>query len=243
MSRACLTVSYDGTNYHGWQIQDNAVTVQETLQKALEELFHSPVTLHGCSRTDAGVHARHFVCHFDLPHPFPLEKLPLAANALLPADIAVKEAQPVSDEFHARFSCKGKEYCYRIYNARLRDPFEARRSYFYPVYLNADLMHQRAQDFVGRHDFRAFMASGSSMEDTVRQIDSFSVLREGDVIEFRVCGNGFLYNMVRIMVGTLIYASLGKLEYSIPEILEKKDRTLAGITVPSQGLSLENVFY
>ncbi|MBR4288600.1 MAG: tRNA pseudouridine(38-40) synthase TruA [Clostridia bacterium] len=243
MKRVALGLSYDGSNYHGWQIQNNAVTVQGELQKALSQLFKTEVSVSGCSRTDAGVHAKRFVCHFDLPFPFPLDRLPLALNALLPFDIAVKEAFDVPDDFHARFSCRGKTYVYRLWNAPLRSPFESRRAGFWPVSLDAERMNVLAKDFVGEHDFSSFMATGSVVEDTVRKISSFSVDREDNLIFFSVTGNGFLYNMVRIMVGTLIYADLGKLEKSIPEILQLKDRTHAGITVPPQGLYLEKVYF
>jgi len=243
MMRAILTLCYDGTDFHGWQIQSNAVTVQGELMAALKKIFGAPVPVAGCSRTDAGVHAKTFVCHADLPSPFPLDRLPLALNALLPASIAVQSAESAPEGFHARFSCKGKTYCYRVYNARLRDPFQEHRAYFFPRPLDAERMHLAAQWYVGKHDFAAFAATGSVVEDTVRTIYDFSVERKGDLIEFRVTGNGFLYNMVRIMVGTLISREMGKLSYEIPEILERGDRTLAGITVPPQGLYLERVCY
>lgn len=243
MIRFKIVLSYDGTNYHGWQIQSNAVTVQGMVQGVLEKLFKEPVSVCGCSRTDAGVHAKNFVCHADLPRPFPSDKLPLAMNALLPRDIAVKSAVPVEDDFHARFSCTGKTYCYRLYNARIRDPFEKDRAGFWPVPLDAEHMDLVAKEFIGSHDFAAFMATGSEMENTVREIHSFDVTRCGDLICFRVRGNGFLYNMVRIMVGTLIYADLGKLDRSVKEIIAAKDRTLAGITMPPQGLYLEMPYF
>jgi len=243
MIRVKLAISYDGTAYHGWQIQSNAVTVQGTLEKALKELFQTPLSLAGCSRTDAGVHARYFVCHTDLPRPFPLDKLPLALNALLPGDIAVLSAQEVPGDFHARFSCKGKTYCYRLYNGRIRDPLEVHRAGFWPVPLSAERMNRLAQTFVGEHDFSAFMATGSRVENTVRRMRALSVERKGEVIEFSVTGDGFLYNMVRIMVGTLIYADLGKLDGDLEDVLQSGDRTRAGITVPPQGLYLKEVFY
>ncbi len=243
MKRVALVLGYDGTNYHGWQIQNNAVTIQEEIQKALAQLFKTDVTVFGCSRTDAGVHAKRFVCHFDLPFSFPLDRLPLALNALLPHDIAVREAIAVPTDFHARFSCRGKTYVYRLLNSPLRSPFECNRAGFWPVRLNAENMDNFAQSFVGEHDFSAFMATGSVIEDTVRKISSCSVERDNDIIRFSVTGNGFLYNMVRIMVGTLIYADLNKLNKTIPEIIKLKDRTLAGITVPPQGLYLEKVYY
>lgn len=238
MNRVKITLSYDGTAYHGWQMQNNAVTVQGTVQEAFREIFQETIVLHGCSRTDAGVHAKEFVCHTDLPRRFPLDKLPFAVNALLPRDISVLKAEEAADDFHARFSCKGKQYSYRLLNRRIRDPFEKSRAGFWPTPLNADRMNAFAKEFVGTHDFCAFMATGSDMEDTVRRIDSFDVVREGDVVTFTVCGNGFLYNMVRIMVGTLIYADENRLDRSISDVILSGDRKLAGITMPPQGLYL-----
>ena len=243
MIRVKIELSYDGSDFHGWQIQSNAVSVQGTVKEALRELFGEEVPTAGYSRTDAGVHAKYFVCHADLPRAFPWEKFPLAVNALLPDSIAVLRASPAPEGFHARFSCKGKTYRYRIYNERIRDPFEEKRAYFFPRPLSAEAMHQSAQAFVGEHDFAAFMASGSEVTDTVRTVYAASVERRGSVVEFSVTGNGFLYNMVRIMAGTLISEQMGKLSRSIPEIISLRDRTLAGITVPPQGLYLEKVFY
>ncbi|MBR2615261.1 MAG: tRNA pseudouridine(38-40) synthase TruA [Clostridia bacterium] len=243
MSRAVLRLSYDGTGFHGWQVQSNAVTVQGLLMSALETLFSRKVPVAGCSRTDAGVHAKTFVCHADLPSPFPLERLPLALNALLPGGIVVHEAKPAPADFHARFSCKGKTYRYLVHNARVRDPFLQNRAYFYPKPLDAIRMNEAAAAYVGTHDFYAFMASGAEVEDTVRTIYDFRVIRNVDQIDFVVTGNGFLYNMVRIMVGTLISGEAGKLSHPISEIIALRDRTKAGITVPAHGLYLENVFY
>ncbi len=243
MTRVKMTLAYDGTDFHGWQLQSNAVTVQETLQNALKELFDTTVSVSGCSRTDAGVHAKSFVCHFDLPRSFPLDKLPLALNAHLPGSIGVLSAQETAEDFHARFSCRGKTYSYLLHNARLRDPFLENRAYFYPIPLDADRMNRISKAYIGEKDFAAFMATGSQVQDTVRRIEDFSVTREGDLITFRVTGNGFLYNMVRIMVGTLILADQNKLDFSLEEIIARKDRTLAGITVPPQGLYLEKVYY
>ena len=170
MIRVKITLSYDGTNYHGWQIQPNACTVQGELQKALSQLFSTDITVFGCSRTDAGVHAKKFVCHTDLPRPFPLDKLPFAVNSHLPGDIAVKKAEEADPDFHARFSCKGKTYSYRLYNARIRDPFEKHRAGFWPTELDAERMDRFAKELVGTHDFAAFMATGSVVEDTVRTV-------------------------------------------------------------------------
>ena len=243
MNRVKIELSYDGTHYHGWQIQDNAVTVQGKIQEALKALFSEDVTVFGCSRTDTGVHAKKFVCHADLPRSFPIDKLPFALNAHLPGDIAILHAENVSDDFHARFSCKGKTYTYRLWNERIRNPLELNKAGFWPTPLDAENMNRISKAFVGSHDFAAFMASGSVIEDTVREIYSFDVRREGSFIVFTVSGNGFLYNMVRIMVGTLIYADQGRLDRSVEDVILSKDRTLAGITVSPQGLYLENPFY
>lgn len=244
MNRVKITLSYDGTRFHGWQIQPNNRTVQGEIQKALAELFDTNIQVFGCSRTDAGVHAQNFVCHADLPRPFPLEKLPFALNAILPNDVAIKKAESVTDDFHARFSCTGKTYSYYLHNARIRDPFMVHRAGFWPTPLNAERMDAFAKEFVGTHDFAAFMATGSVVEDTARRILSFDVKREGDTIVFTVCGNGFLYNMVRIMVGTLLDVAEGRIAPDgIPQIIASRDRRLAGATAPPEGLYLNRVVY
>ena len=243
MNRAVLTLAFDGTGFHGWQVQENAVSVQGVLQQALFRIFGEAVPVVGCSRTDAGVHAREFVCHADLPKPFPLDRLPLALNAYLPGAVAVREAKPAPDGFHARFSCLGKTYRYRVLNARIRDPLEEHRAYFYPRPLSAERMHAEAQAYVGTHDFTAFMASGADTKDPVRTVYAFTVARNGPFLDFTVTGNGFLYNMVRIMVGTLISREIGTLTLDIPAVLASRDRTLGGVTVPPHGLYLERVYY
>ena len=244
MSRVKITLSYDGTFFHGWQIQPNDRTVQGEVQKALSELFHSNIQVFGCSRTDAGVHAKNFVCHADLPRPFPLDKLPFALNTLLPYDVAIKKAEAVSEDFHARFSCTGKTYSYYLLNTRIRDPFEKHRAGFWPTPLNAERMDVFAKEFIGSHDFAAFMATGSVIEDTVRKIISFDVKREGDMITFTVCGNGFLYNMVRILCGTLIAVSEGRIPLdSLDDVIVSGDRSRAGATLPPDGLYLSRVEY
>ena len=241
--RVLLEIGFEGTRYHGWQIQENAVTVQGVLEEALEKLLCQPVSLAGCSRTDAGVHATQFFCHFDWQNPFPVERLPLAINPCLPPDIAVFGARCVPDDFHARFSCLKKTYRYRVWNAHIRHPLEHSRAFFYPVRLDEKRMQNAAEAYLGEHDFASFMAAGATVKDTRRVIESFCVTRCGDLVEFCVTGNGFLYNMVRIMVGTLMAECVGKLDHSIPEIIKRCDRTLAGMTVPPQGLYLEKVEY
>lgn len=238
-----LTLAYEGTNFHGWQVQPGVATVQGTLQEALCKAagYNLPVT--GCSRTDAGVHAVEYVCHTDFM-PIPCDKIPLAVNSFLPSGIAVKQAEYADCDFHARYSCLGKEYIYKIHNANLRDPFLANRAMFYPKSLDEKIMTEAAQGICGKKDFCAFMAQGSPVADTVRTVKYCDVTRCGDIITVRVAADGFLYNMVRIIVGTLITASEKKQSaQDIAGIIASLDRTKAGATVPACGLYLNKVFY
>lgn len=239
-----LTMQFDGSKYHGWQRQKNAITVQQKVEEAIDMVFHEGASASGCSRTDSGVHALMFCCNFFTEKNIPIEKIPSAVNAYLPEDIAVFDAKFCSANFHARFSCKEKEYVYRLINTNYRDPFWYQRAYFYPYAIDADFLNQIAQSFLGRHDFSAFCSSGSAVKDKYRHISEFSVKRNGPLVEFSVRGDGFLYNMVRIMVGTLLSIQQGKIDSdSIPEIITSKNRDCAGFTAPPQGLYLKNVFY
>ncbi len=243
MSRYLLKLAFLGTRYHGWQIQENAVTVQEMVEKALSELFSEKIVTHSCSRTDAGVHAREFYCHFDATYPFPVDRLPYALTTHLPPDIRPLDAFLVPDSFHARYSCRGKEYQYLIDNSVLGDPFLLDRAWHYPFALDAEELDKTAKIYLGTHDFSAFRAQGSNVKSTVRTMTRSDVARDGALIRFTVSGDGFLYNMVRIMQGTLIAHQRGKLDRSLEEIFESGDRTLAGFTVPPQGLTLMRVYY
>ena len=243
MSRYLLKLAYQGTRYHGWQTQQNALSVQELVENGLSELFGEKIVTHSCSRTDAGVHAREFYCHFDAAYPFPTDRLPLAMLSRLPEDVRVLSARIVPDDFHARYSCRGKEYCYLIDNSRLGDPFLADRAWHYHVKLDEKEMDAAAKTYLGRHDFSAFRAQGSNVKSTVRTMTRSDVAREGDLVRFTVAGDGFLYNMVRIMLGTLIAHQQGKLSCGLEELFASGDRTLAGFTVPAGGLYLERVFY
>lgn len=244
MQRLCLTLRYDGGGYHGWQVQHNAVTVQETLQNAIEAVTGVRSDVTGCSRTDAGVHARMFCCAFTTESALRGAKMAAALNAHLPADIAVYDCREVSDRFHPRYDARGKRYVYRIWNGAVRNPFEAPYSLHQNRPLDAELLNRAAADFVGTHDFAAFQAAGSSVTDTVRTVTRCGVVRRGDLVEFEVEANGFLYNMVRIMVGTLLAIAAGKLPPdAIPGILASGKREQAGPTAPPQGLFLEQVFY
>ncbi len=239
-----LRLKYTGTHYHGWQIQKNAVTVEETLESAVKATVGHRVKITGCGRTDAGVHAREYVANFVTDSRIPLERLPLAINTKLPDDIVVTAAREVPEDFNAIGSCVKKEYTYVIYNSRVRDPFYMNRAYFYPRRLDEKIMQRAADMFVGEHDFAAVRSVGTDVKSTVRRVYYYNVERRGDIIELRVCANGFLYNMARAMAGSLIYASEGKFApEDIPGILEKGDRTLAGPTVPPDGLYLTRLWY
>ena len=239
-----LTLSYDGTDFHGWQVQKGGdVTVQSTLQQAIFEVCGKMLPVTGCSRTDSGVHANEFVCHTDMID-IPCEKLPLALNAHLPRTVAVKSAQKADSDFHARYSCRGKEYIYKILNSKIRDPFLEGKVFLYPKKLDTDALSQLTPAFCGKKDFRAFMAQGSKIVDTVRTVHYCDICRDGELVTLRIAADGFLYNMVRIIAGTLLLASekgLGRGD--VEGIIASCDRKNAGATAPACGLYLNKVFY
>ncbi len=242
-----LKIGYLGAAYCGFQVQKNAPSIQETVQDAAERVFGKRYPLSGCSRTDSGVHALEYYCTVETDgdaNNVPIEKIPDAMNSLLPEDIAVFHAEYKDSDFHVRYSVRSKEYKYVVWNSKYKNPYLKDRAYHYPKALDVCIMNTAAKAFIGRHDFSAFMASGSSCEDTVREIYSASVEREGDTVVFKVSGNGFLYNMVRIMMGTLIAVSEGKIDaYGIDDIIKNCDRSAAGMTVPACGLYLNKVNY
>lgn len=239
-----MSLMYVGTAYHGWQVQKNGVTVAETLERALAAVVGHPVKCVGAGRTDAGVHALRYVANFHTTSTIPCPRLPLAVNTQLPEDIVVVRATEVSPEFNAIGSCIKKEYTYRIYNSRLRNAFYVDRAWFYPKRLDEAVMAQAAAHMVGTHDFAALRSVGTETRSTVRTVYYFDVSRSGDLIECKVCANGFLYNMVRAMVGTLVYASEGKLApEDIPGILDAGNRTAAGPTAPPGGLYMSQLWY
>lgn len=244
MQRLLLTLRYDGTAYHGWQVQPNAKTVQETLQDAIEALTGVRSGVIGCSRTDAGVHAAMFCCTFDTESKIPTDRMPAALNSFLPDDIAVYACSPVAADFHPRYAARGKRYTYTIWNSPYRNPFCERFSLRRVGRLNADVLDAAAKQFVGTHDFSAFCSADADTTDAVRTVFSAAVQRKGDTVRFTVEADGFLYNMVRIMVGTLLDIAGGKLTAdTIPKALASGNRTLAGATAPAKGLVLEKVFY
>lgn len=241
-----LEIRYCGRDFHGWQVQPGSRTVQQTLQTALEALTAQPCGVTGCSRTDSGVHAEQFFCTVQTPVLIrvPLEKLPIAANALLPGDLAVLTAKEVGDDFHPRYAAKGKRYEYRILNRVIPDPFLDGLVFHYPRPLDLAKMREAAEAIVGTHDFSAFCAAASDVQDKVRTIRSLELRREGDLVILAIEGDGFLYNMVRIIAGTLIGVSEGR--YSPDEILSilaSRDRARAGSTAPACGLYLTRVYY
>lgn len=239
-----ITLAFDGTAYHGFQVQKNGNTVCQTFQDALEQLFGVRYDVKGCSRTDSGVHALGFELNFHAKTSIPAEKLPLALNRFLPPDIRVLHARQVSDEFHARYSAHSKEYLYRIRNSGIDSPFDKQYCWRCTQPLDAEKMNQAAQLLVGKHDFSAFMSAGSSIVDTVRTIYRFSVKREGEMVCCTVEADGYLYNMVRILCGTLVEIGYGKMQPDqITKALASGNRQDAGITLPAQGLFLSKVCY
>lgn len=244
MRNIALKLKYMGTNYHGWQVQKTQTSVAETLEKALSSVVCHPVKVVGAGRTDAGVHAQCYVANFRTSSSIPCERLPLAVNTRLPQDIVVFKATEVHDGFNAINSCLKKEYTYRIFNSRIRDPFYVNRVWFYPKLLDERIMNEAAAQFVGTHDFRAVRSVGTETRTTVRTVHYCDVTRSGELIELKVCADGFLYNMVRAIVGTCVYAAEGKLAPSdIPDILASGNRTLAGPTAPPDGLYMSRLWY
>ena len=242
--RVLLKIAYLGTNYHGWQVQPNGITVQQVLQDALESIYSIRYGITGCSRTDAGVHANEFYCHYDTDKHIPESGIVSALNAVLPNDISVLNCRYVSDDFHARYSASGKEYVYRIYNSNVPSPFEFDRCWRISRRLNEETMNTFAKGLIGTYDFIGFSSSGRTVVDTVRTVYECNVSRDGDFITISISADGFLYNMVRIIVGTLVDVSDGKISpESAKDVLLSLSRESAGQTAPPQGLFLNKVFY
>ena len=239
-----MRIMFDGSKYHGWQVQKSETTVAGTFESVLSRLCEHPVKIHGCGRTDAGVHAEKYCANFRTSSTIPTDRIPLAVNSLLPDDISVQDAINVPDDFDANSSCIKKEYTYRIFNSRIRDPFYAGRAYFYPQVLDLEAMNAAAKHFVGTHDFAAVRSVGTETKTTVRTVFWYEIEKKEPLIELRACADGFLYNMARAMAGTLLYVSEGKITpEELPHLLEKKDRRLTGPTVPPEGLYLTRIWY
>ena len=244
MRRIMLTVAYDGTNYCGWQIQPTGITIEEVLNQALSHLLREEIHVLGVSRTDSGVHALGNLCVFDTETRIPAEKICYAVNQGLPGDIVVQKSEEVPLGYHPRKCNSEKTYEYVIYNNRLPNPVERLYSYFFYMPLDVDKMKQAAVYLVGEHDFKSFCSARTQVENTVRTITALSVERDGCRIRIRVSGTGFLYNMVRIMAGTLYETAIGHIPPdSIPERLASRNRRLMGRTAPPEGLYLNRVFY
>jgi len=244
MKNIAMRLMFDGSRYHGWQVQKTETTVAGTLETVLSRLCEHPVKIYGCGRTDAGVHAELYCANFRTTSNIPPERLPYAINSLLPPDIAVQDAIQVSDDFDANLSCIKKEYTYRIFNSRIRDPFYSGRVLFYPHTLDIDAMKRAARHFVGTKDFASVRSVGTETKTTVRTVYWYEVENREAFVELRACANGFLYNMARAMAGTLLYVSEGKISpEDIPNLLEQKDRCLTGPTAPPDGLFLTGLWY
>lgn len=244
MKRVKLTIAYDGTNYCGWQVQPNGITVEEVLNKALQKLTGENILVIGASRTDSGVHALGNVAVFDTQTTIPPDRIAMALNQRLPEDIVVTKSEEVPLDFHPRYCDCSKTYEYHIINTRIPIPTKRLTNYFVSYRLDLNKMRQAASYLVGEHDFVSFCNVRTDVENTVRTITALDILQNGDEITIRITGNGFLYNMVRIIVGTLIRVGRGFYEpEKVKEILDAKDRKAAGVTAPAHGLMLVEINY
>lgn len=244
MKRVKLIVSYDGTDYCGWQVQPNGITVEEVLNKALQKLTGEEICVIGASRTDSGVHALGNVAVFDTETTIPAERIAAALNQRLPENIVIRSSEEVPLDFHPRYCDCSKTYEYRILNAKIPVPTMRHTHYFVSYDLNVENMRQAASYLVGEHDFMSFCNVRTDVENTVRTIYSLDIVKQGEELVVRITGNGFLYNMVRIIVGTLVRVGRGFYKpEKVKEILEAKDRKAAGVTAPPQGLYLVGIEY
>lgn len=244
MRNLLVTIQYDGTDYHGWQVQKNALTVQEVFQNAVERVFGERLDVIGASRTDAGVHANMYCVSIKTDMNISDEGVVLALNTYLPKDISAVSCTEVADDFHPRYSCKSKEYVYKLYNGKIRNPFYSDYAFHYRYPLDAEYLNKECKAFIGTFDYSGFCSAHSDVEDTVRTVIGADVWREGDMVYFRVEADGFLYNMVRIMVGTLLFINEGKIKNGeLSDVILSKDRKRAGKTAPPQGLYLNKINY
>lgn len=239
-----INLQFDGTNYCGWQIQPEKPTVQGIISEAVYQITGQRVTVHGCGRTDSGVHASGYVASFETDSNIPVEKIPYALNSKLPQDIICTSAMEVEPVFLANRSAVAKTYRYTVDNNQFPDIFLQRFAWHYKYPLDEKQMQRAAEAFIGTHDFAGFAASGFSVKTTVRTIHSINVEKKNNIITIDVTGNGFLYNMVRIIAGTLVYAGNGRIKpEAMPDIIKSRCRQKAGITAPAKGLCLKEVFY
>lgn len=245
MQRFKCKIAYDGSSFSGYQIQPNKRTVQGEIENTLQKLHKGELTkVFASGRTDAGVHAKGQILHFDSPLNIPEHKYRIALNSLLPEDISILEVEKADEAFHARFSVTGKEYRYFVYTGQVRDPFSRKYAYHFPYPIDLAAIRSASQHLVGTHDFTSFCSAKTEVEDRIRELREIEVIEEENMVTFRFVGNGFLYNMVRILVGTLLQVGTGDIDGNqIPDILSKKDRIYAGKTAPPQGLYLWEVHY
>lgn len=244
LKRVFLKIAYDGTNYCGWQIQENGITVEQIINEKLGELLGEEIAVIGASRTDSGVHALGNVAVFDTKTRIPAEKISFALNQRLPADIRIQESKEVAADFHPRHCNSRKTYEYKILNRRFAVPTERLYSHFVYMPLDVEKMKKGAEYIVGEHDFKSFCSSRSQVENTVRTIYKLDIKREGDMIHMIICGNGFLYNMVRIIAGTLMKVGLNIYPPEhVQEIIEARDRSAAGPKAAACGLTLVGIEY
>lgn len=242
--RVRLTISYDGTNYCGWQIQKNGITVEEIINRELTDLLKEDIAVIGASRTDSGVHAMANIAVFDTNTKIPAEKISFALNQRLPDDIRIQKSEQVADDFHPRYCNSTKTYEYKILNRRFPDPLKRLYTHFVYMPLDVDKMKKAAEYIVGEHDFASFCSAGSQVKTTVRTVYRLDVDKKDDIITIQISGNGFLYNMVRIIVGTLMKVGLGVYPPEhIKEIIDAKDRYAAGPKAPARGLTLVEIKY
>ncbi len=239
-----VIMAYRGTAYHGFQIQDNALTVQEVVERCVSTVLNEKVTINGCSRTDTGVHANNYCFSVETSSLIPPKNFVRGVNGLLPDDISILSCEEAALDFHARFSCRGKEYIYKIHNSESKNPFTTDLEYHYRRPFHPETVRRAAEYFVGTHDFASFCSNSDEKVNTVRTIYNFSVEINGESIKMLVNGDGFLYNMIRIMVGTLLMTNEGHFKpEDIPAMLEAKNRKAAGRTACAHGLYLNRVFY
>lgn len=244
MKRVKMVVAYDGTNYCGWQVQPNGITIEEVLNRSLSNLLGEKIEVMGASRTDSGVHSLGNVAVFDTNTRMPADKIAFALNQRLPEDIVVQGSCEVPSDWHPRYQESTKTYEYRILNRTFRMPTRRLDTYFYHYPLDVEQMSEAASYLVGTHDFASFCAANAQVKSTVRTIYSCTAQKENDIITIRVTGNGFLYNMVRIIAGTLIEVGAGKRRpVEIKDILAAENRDAAGPTAPAQGLTMMGIEY
>ena len=244
MRNILITISFKGTKYHGSQFQKTKNSIMDKFQKAYISVMGEQDKLTACSRTDSGVHANEFCISVKTERLIGYKNLRIALNTKLPDDIAVLNCVEVDENFHARYSAKGKRYIYKIWNSEIKNPFLIDQVYRYRQNMDIEMLNRQCKYFIGKHDFKAFSANRTTIEDTTREIYDCYIEKQGDMVIFVVEGDGFLYNMVRIMVGTIIHISANKIpQDTIPDIIKSLDRNKVGNTAPAQGLYLDKVYY